>query len=168
MSNFEEAVIKVLKNEGGFNKIKEDRGGATNYGVSLKAYKELYPSATESDIFNLTEEDAKEFYRQNYWLKAKIDKVSHQGVATKFFDIVVNTGVKQGSKLLQRSIGVAEDGIVGQNTLKKLNQLCETDHEKVMDSLCATQEKFYLSIIEKRPEQVKFIKGWLVRAKKRY
>ena len=33
--NFQNAVKKVIQMEGGYNDIKEDRGGATNYGISL-------------------------------------------------------------------------------------------------------------------------------------
>ncbi len=40
MSNFEKAVEKVLEHEGGYVDHKNDPGGATNYGISLRFVKQ--------------------------------------------------------------------------------------------------------------------------------
>ena len=36
----------TIKNEGGYNEIRFDNGGATNYGVSLRFLKDLYENGT--------------------------------------------------------------------------------------------------------------------------
>ena len=93
MANFEIAVQKVIRREGGakFTDIAEDKGGATKYGISQRAFP-------NEDIRNLTEVRAKELYRLNYWNKAQGDKISSQAVAESVFDACVNMGVKPACK----------------------------------------------------------------------
>jgi len=57
--NFERCIAFVLRHEGGYVNDPRDPGGETKYGISKRAYPGL-------DIKNLTEEQAKEIYRQDY------------------------------------------------------------------------------------------------------
>jgi hypothetical protein len=61
--HFERAVAFVLRHEGGYVNDPRDPGGETKYGISKRAYPRL-------DIKGLTEADAKEIYRRDYWEKA--------------------------------------------------------------------------------------------------
>ena len=42
MANFESAIKKTLKHEGGYNEVKGDAGGATNFGISLRFLKSIF------------------------------------------------------------------------------------------------------------------------------
>ena len=62
---FTEAIGVILYHEGGYVNDKDDPGGETMMGISKRAYPNL-------DIKGLTEDDVKEIYHKDYWLKGKI------------------------------------------------------------------------------------------------
>ena len=57
-------------------------------------------------------------------------------------------------------LGLKADGIVGKNTLAALNR---QDPQVFFNRLKARRKQFYERIVEKRPSQVRFLKGWLRR-----
>ena len=78
MSHFDTAIKKVLKHEGGYVDHKNDPGGATKYGISLRFIKQ---SNTDLDLDNdgdidaddikeMTEDKAKEIYKDKLQLKS--------------------------------------------------------------------------------------------------
>src|SRR5215468_2796972 len=81
MASFDLAVAKTLIREGGarFTDNPDDRGGATKYGISQRAYP-------NEDIANLTEDQAKAIYKQDYWDRVSGDKLKSQAVAENVFD----------------------------------------------------------------------------------
>jgi len=154
MANFEEAVKIVLQNEGGFIDNPADPGGATNFGISQRAY----PSR---DIEHMTKMEAIAIYEADYW---KFGEITSQRVATKVFDLAVNMGEYVAVRLLQVSVGVIEagpliaDGKLGPQTIAATNA---ADEEKLMDELKAQACLYYAKI--GKPE---FLLGWLRRAVK--
>ena len=68
---FDEIIDNVLESEGGYVNDKNDAGGETNLGISKRAYPDL-------DIKNLTREQAKQLYYQDYWTPSKADQLFHQ------------------------------------------------------------------------------------------
>lgn len=107
---FIQAVNLILSYEGGYVNHSHDPGGATNYGISQRAYPEL-------DIENLTREGAMKIYLKDYWLKVRADKLP-QDLRLMVFDCAVNQGVSTARKTLQKVLGVKVDGIIGPITLK--------------------------------------------------
>ena len=84
MADFIQAVELVLKHEGGFTPgLPNDPGGATNFGISQRAYPDV-------DIKNLTVEGAKEIYRRDYW---HFDAIEDQQLANCLLDCAVNQGL---------------------------------------------------------------------------
>lgn len=108
-SGFGNAVEVILENEGGYVNDSRDPGGETKYGISARAFPEI-------DIKNLTKEEAIEIYKREYWDKIKGDKLP-KSIALPVFDMAVNAGVKTSAKLLQKIVGVKQDGIIGNITL---------------------------------------------------
>jgi len=64
MEQFEPAIAFTLSWEGGYVNDFFDAGGETNMGISKKSYPDL-------DIKNLTVEQAKAIYYEDYWLPSK-------------------------------------------------------------------------------------------------
>lgn len=112
---FDEAFEKLIGFEGGYTNDPRDPGGETKYGISRRSYPDL-------DIANLTVDAAKAIYKRDFWDRAKCDSLPHD-VAFQVFDCAVNSGIGQSIRFLQRSVGVADDGIVGPLTMNAIKRL---------------------------------------------
>jgi lysozyme family protein len=125
MNNFERCFAFTLGAEGGYSNNAADpgnwTGGAvgngelrgTKFGISAAAYPQL-------DIPNLTQEQAEDIYRRDYWAALQGDSLALP-VALVAFDAAVNAGAKRSVTWLQQAAGVAADGVLGQATLAALN-----------------------------------------------
>lgn len=113
MTTFDNAFTLLLEEEGGYSNDTRDTGGATKYGISQKSYPTL-------DIENLTIDEAKQIYLDDYWNPLQCDKLNPL-VATVLFLEAVNGGKFAIVKLLQESVGVTVDGIIGDQTVAATN-----------------------------------------------
>lgn len=116
--NFDTAFEQLISHEGGYVFDARDPGGETKFGISKRTYPTL-------DIRNLTLADAKAIYLRDFWQRAQCDKL-HPDLAFDVFDASVNSGVGQAIRWLQRSAGVADDGVVGPLTLAAIQRLDDT------------------------------------------
>ena len=154
--NFRDALKHTLKHEGGFVNHPQDPGGMTNLGVTKKALEAyLRHPVSEEDMRSLTPDDVEDFYRSGYWMKAKCDKMP-SGVDYAVFDTAVNSGPKKAAILLQNTLGVVPDGIIGPKTMKAVEGADQVD--LVLDYIWE-REKFLRSL----STFPVFGKGWLAR-----
>lgn len=119
MNDFEQAVEVILKLEGGYVNDTNDPGGETNMGICKRAYPDV-------DIKNITVEQAKIIYKRDYWDKVRGDLIAWP-LSLYLFDSAVNQGVDAAIKLLQKSASVAQDGILGVNTLAVIKKTAGID-----------------------------------------
>jgi lysozyme family protein len=156
MNNFDKAIIKTLKHEGGSEITNDptDKGGLTKYGISQKAYPDL-------DIASLTEDKAKLIYKKDYWDAIKGDEIINLKVSQSIFDFAVNAGPKRSIILAQRASGVIDDGIVGKITLSEWNSV---NPELFVRGFAIEKIKFYRDIVVSNHSQRKYIIGWINRA----
>jgi lysozyme family protein len=68
------------------------------------------------DMRNFPVFEAKLIYRASYWDACRCDELP-DAVRFDVFDGAVNSGVGQSIKWLQRSVGTADDGVIGMKTL---------------------------------------------------
>lgn len=117
--DFDTAFTQLLGNEGGYT---VDSGGPTNWGISQHAYPEL----SAEDIKNLTKEQAKAYYRRDYWAPAGCESVPDL-IKFELFDMAVNTSARghpvTAIKALQRAAGVVDDGQIGVASLQAMNSM---------------------------------------------
>lgn len=154
-----ETINRTIEIEGGFQNDKTDRGNytptkelkGTKYGISARAYPEL-------DIENLTKSEAFEIYERDYWAKV-IHDVYPDEIKPMMFDMAVNHGVFGANKILQRSVGVKDDGVVGNITLRAVKQRAN------LNLLACERNLYFATIVSNRISQAKFIKGWVSRTK---
>ncbi|WP_376095379.1 glycosyl hydrolase 108 family protein [Roseomonas sp. CCTCC AB2023176] len=118
--DFDRCVATILEKEGGFANHPRDRGGPTNFGITLRTYADFHEvppeQVTEAQIRALTQADAKEIYRAKYWKAADCDNLP-AGVNLMTFDFAVNAGVRTAIRMLQELVHVDQDGSVGPITL---------------------------------------------------
>jgi lysozyme family protein len=125
--DFNKVFDSLIGSEGSFSKDPKDPGNwtggkvgsgkllGTKYGIAANTYPKL-------DIPNLTLEDAKAVYLRDFWNQLKLDTLPNT-IRYDLFDTAVNSGIDRSVKLLQRSVGADEDGIIGPNTLKAIQQV---------------------------------------------
>lgn len=113
--NFDTAFLKLFGHEGGYVNHPNDPGGETKYGIS----KRSYPG---EDIKNLTLERAKFLAKRDFWGPAGCDVVPNS-VKYDLFDAAYHSGPKMATKLLQRAVGVTDDGVLGPNTLQAIQSM---------------------------------------------
>jgi lysozyme family protein len=157
MANFNDAIVKTLAREGGakFTDIAGDKGGATKYGISQAAYPNV-------DIRNLTEQQARDIYKRDYWDRVRGDDLTSQMVAENLFDTAVNMGVRTASRLAQSMLEIKPaDGIIGSASLAVFNQ--QNEKEFIVHFTLA-KIGYYASICNKDRVQSKFLLGWINRA----
>jgi lysozyme family protein len=153
---FEDAVALVLKHEGGYVNDPDDPGGETMMGISKKAYPYL-------NIKELTEQDVKDIYYKDYWLKAKCDRLP-QELQVIFFDMVVNMGKSRAVKILQKAIcakgkKIAIDGGIGPKTIQaSLKSGVE------LERIRSYRVKYYADLVNRKPTLEKYWYGWYRRA----
>src|SRR3990167_11295145 len=104
--------IVVVGGEGGYVNHPDDPGGETNLGIT----KRDWPN---EDIPNMTPARAKAIYEPAYWKAAHCDKFPWP-LSLYVFDCAVNQGVDAAVKLLQKTAGTVQDGVIGQNTLRAI------------------------------------------------
>ena len=173
MAIFTTALQELFKNEGGYNDIPQDKGGATKYGISLRFYQNnINKSATSEDIKKLTQDDAEGIYFQYFWLKNNYSEINNQKLANKVFDVAVNMGETIANRFLQQSYNALNlkqinlDGVCGLITTNAINNCSDENILNILEYIKILQKHHYLEIVKNRVDQQKFLKGWLNRANK--
>lgn len=111
--NIDQALKRLLGNEGGYVDHPKDPGGATNYGITQRVARS---HGYQGDMRNLPLSTAVSIYRSDYWAPIKADQLP-EGLRFHVFDAAVNSGSAQAIKWLQRAAGVEQDGVIGPRTL---------------------------------------------------
>lgn len=171
MSDFSQAV-KVLLEQEGSEFVSNDNGrGASKYGITLATYREYYPEATAEDIRTLTPETSTAFYQMAFWTRYRIGRIDDQTLATKMLNLVANMGAGGWSKrkrrlvegavtLLQKAVGVKQDGILGPESAAAVNARPAND---LLANLRECAREHYKAIAEADPAKRGQLRGWLAR-----
>lgn len=167
MTYFEYALEQTLESEGGYVNDPDDRGGATNYGISTPTFLEaqewrLIPEHYKT-VQEITRDDAARIYKAFYWDAIRLDEVSNPVIAAEIFDTAVNMSPKTAVKIAQRALNylgadVDEDGKMGPQTINAINGWAKKDERALFIALNGEQY-----IIYKQIDQVKFHRGWTKR-----
>ena len=168
MRDFNDYFQVILKHEGGFSDHSADPGGATKYGISIVFLKNLSledgdidqdGDIDRDDIKALTIEDSKELYHKFFWNPLHLEGLESEELQLHLFDHGVNAGTKTAVKLLQRILGLTDDGVLGHDTTNAAN----TSEDDLIESYKEARRDYYTRIIEKNPRLEVFKKGWFNR-----
>ena len=166
MADFEGFAGKVLRLEGGFVNHPADKGGPTKYGVILSTWKEHgYDKDKDGDIDAedirlLSEDDAKYIAKKVFWDFFQADFILNQSIAEFIVDWGYNSGRVTVAKKLQKLLNVSADGLIGVQSLNAIN--C-ADQQNLFDALKVARRVFIDNIVEQRPDQAVFYRGWINR-----
>ena len=166
MAKVEVLVPFILSWEGGFSCHPNDKGGATNKGVTIATWRSVgYDKDGDGDIDvddlrKITDSDAvSRVLKPHYWDRWKADQIKSQSVANILVDWVWASGAN-GIKPVQELLGVKVDGIVGAKTLAALNA---RNPRQLFDEIKKEREAYIERIVKNNPTQAVFKRGWLNR-----
>lgn len=165
MATFDDAIGTVLQHEGGFVDNRNDPGGATNFGISLRFLQTIDSSADYNTIRNMSRDDAIEIYRNHYW-NNNYDNLDSQEIATKSFDMCVNMGTETAQKIVQEAANtcgcsLVEDGDLGPVSIQAINGV---DADQLLSSIRDKCWEHYQDLINHNPKFEVFAEGWKNRA----
>jgi len=119
-SNRAGCIERVLAHEGGYSNNPSDPGGPTNFGITLADARAYWkPKATATDVRAMPKSVAVDIYRARYWETQRCDELP-SGVDYSVFDYGVNSGIGRAKKVLQRVVGVTDDGDLGPLTMQAI------------------------------------------------
>jgi len=121
--HFHTCMNILLRHEGGFVNDPNDKGGATNMGITHKTLARWLekPSVTVEEVRDLDPDTAREIYRNWFWNALNCDQLP-LGVDLVTFDFGVNAGPSRSARVLQDVLAVKADGQVGPVTIGAARQ----------------------------------------------
>lgn len=176
MADFITSLKITGGNEGGISNDANDNGQFTYAGIASaywpnwlgfpfvhKALADNNGNVHESNIAleNNTEVQqlVNQFYKTNFWDVNKLDQITDQQIANNVYDFGVNSGVGTAAKMLQKVVGVTQDGIIGNVTIATVNDAVP---EQVYNEYNSARSDFYHKLALK-PDQAQFLHSWLSR-----
>ena len=162
MDRFKKFLDYIFEVEGGYTNDENDRGGATNFGITHYDAKK-YLGYT-GDMRDFKKSDAEKIYEKVYYRGNHIDKITDDRVALSIFDWAVNSGgrgIKKAQIIANRfGANLVIDGIVGKKTLEAINAI---DPKMFLNEYHEMQRTFYKNLAARDSSQEGFLKGWLNR-----
>jgi lysozyme family protein len=151
----------VLKAEGGYSNHPSDPGGATNFGITQVVY-DVYragKSLAPKSVREIAPEEVQDIFFSKYWKPMNLDGIRDDDLILQLFDAGINTGIKTAIKLIQRLIGVVDDGVLGVESIRAINEY----NGNIIADFSKRRKLFYVTLTQNKPNLKVFLKGWLSR-----
>ena len=160
-ANFDYSIAAILMEEGGNDDDPHDPGGRTSRGITQREYNAYRKRKNLStrDVWQATDAEVAEIYLISYWLPWCPQLPA--GIDLFYFNMCVNAGSIQATKLLQRCLGVADDGHIGIITLGAIENIKIEDHDELVRRFATKSMAFYRSLKGWKY----FGRGWTSRTK---
>lgn len=175
MINISAMLEALLEREGGFVDNPHDKGGSTNFGLTVSVARAAGWAGAMRDV---PRDFAIAVYRQRYWNVPRFDAVATvaPGVAAELFDTGVNMGPEAAVGFLQRSLNalnrlgrdwpdIVVDRVIGSATLDALRRMIAlrgtAGEATLLKALNALQGTRYIELAESRQANESFLYGWL-------
>jgi len=170
-----EFINEIIKKEGGYVNHPHDRGGETNFGITIGVAR---ANGYMGEMKDMKREDAFRIYALRYWDVNRLDDMMRISpkITAEVADTGVLMGVRTSGKFLQRALNalnaqenyyddIVVDGIVGSKTLSSLESFLlarkHDDGERVLlGMLNVLQGNRLIEITERREKNETFIFGW--------
>lgn len=150
---FEKWIPQILNWEGGAKVVNhpKDPGGKTKYGISTNACSGAMQKLGVKDVADLTEDQARKIYYENYWRASKAEEIPDDGLALIHFDAAINHGVGRAGKFLLQ-LSKNPKHFTGNGLNKTL-----------FYRLCIEYLMLRLEAYNKDPNRKSFLEGWVNR-----
>jgi lysozyme family protein len=139
----------------------------SNHGVTAAALAAWRGSdaIAAADIAALTIDDAAQIAAALYYDQPGFDLLPWDPVVASIVDFGWGAGPVQATKLLQRMIGVADDGRIGPITIRAYRQFVASHGlERAAKQWQAARDIYYRLVVNVRPIMAKYRRGWMLRS----
>ena len=102
-----------------------------------------------------------QFYKSQFWNRAKLSEIESQKKADEIFIFGVNVGMRTAIRKTQKLVSVTSDGIIGTKSIAAINRYDEDLFDMKFDDL---ELQYYEDIIKRKPSFAMFRNGWKNRA----
>lgn len=173
--NTKQIIDQILKTEGGYVNDPADKGGETNYGITVAVAR---ANGYVGPMRDMPVEVARAIYEKRYITQPGFGEVGKISVvvAEELVDTGVNMGQTTAAKFFQRALNLfnvgsgyeilSVDGNLGPASLAAFKRYMEhrgADGEKVLVRVLNTlQGALYIDICTENFSQKKFIFGWFL------
>ena len=161
MTDRENKIVRFFKKwEGGYSNHPLDTGGCTMIGVTIGTYRNYFgQDKTCDDLKHIKDEEWLYIFRKGYYNLVKADNIINDSIALMVVDMAWMSGPITTIKQIQQCFNLKVDGIIGKITLAALNG----DPKVVFNKLYQMRKNYFLKLVDKRPSNKVFLKGWLNR-----
>ena len=172
--NTQKLIDQIIKTEGGYVNDPTDRGGETNFGITVAVAR---ANGYHGSMRDMPVEVARSIYEKRYIIGPGFDQVGKLStmVGEELVDTGVNMGQTTAAKFLQRALNLftngagyeilSVDGDLGPATLAALKRYLDYrkgEGEKVLvKTLNILQGARYIDICTENLSQKKYIYGWI-------
>lgn len=160
----DEILDHVLHYEGGYVNLAQDKGGATNFGITaatLGAWRQLGRKASPDEVRAMSRAEAKAIYSKRYIADPGFNAIADGNLKLIVVDCGVLYGVKRAAIWLQTALGIAADGAIGTQTTTALSS---ANPKLIGRSILAQRVQRIKDRVAADPTQAIFLKGWMNRA----
>lgn len=157
------ALELMFGHEGGYSNAATDSGGPTKYGIThrtLAAHRGV-ASVTAAQVKALTLKEAEDIYRLGYWTQSGGDLLP-AGLDYAAFDFGVNSGPARAVKVLQKVVGVPQDGNAGPMTLAAVESY-KGGRLKLIKDFCEARMAYLRSLRNAKTGFPVNGRGWTIR-----
>ncbi len=122
-TEFNRVFERIIKHEGGYVNHPADPGGETNFGITKRT---AMAYGYTSPMRNMTRADARRIYEKAFYSRYKTWDFPPV-LLFQIFDAAVNHGHGNACRMLQRAVGVLDDGVWGDVSQQALNAMSSDD-----------------------------------------
>lgn len=185
-SRFDRLFEKLIRIEGGYANHPDDRGAETYCGISRRFWPQWEgwtvvdrlkssPGFPKSAYENAElAQNVKEFYRQNFWSRMRLDIIDEEAICEEIFEMSVNLGISKTAEIIRASYAnldpapgpdpgfSVEVRVLFPKDAEALNRISaagRTDAFLVLAN--AYQAVHYNNLVFKDKRQKIFLLGWL-------
>jgi lysozyme family protein len=144
----------VLTHEGGYTNHPADKGGPTNFGITIHDYRKyVNPRGTARDVRDMPLSTAKKIYRSKYWDIQRCDDLP-AGIDYLIFDYGVHSGIGRSGKVLRRLVGISDS--THTITDQVIAATAKRDPIMLIDAICNERMRY----LKKLSNWSVFGRGW--------
>jgi lysozyme family protein len=175
--NLDLIIAELIEKEGGYVNHPSDRGGETNFGITVAVARQ---NGYQGAMKDLTKAQARDIYKSQYWHRPNFDLVNtvSPAVANEIFDAGVLSGTATASRWLQLALNrlnmreklypdLKEDGNIGQKTVGALSDYLrhrksQGGEQVLVTALnCLQGHHFMVTAVERHQANEDFVFGWI-------